>query len=57
MGPAKFVAKLREYKTDHNKLIFKIRLHTGHVGAISKFERLQDITDDYIFIYSALEMI
>jgi oligopeptidase B len=54
--PAKFVAKLREYKTDHNKLIFKINLNAGHVGAFGKNERLQEIADDYIFIYQALGM-
>jgi oligopeptidase B len=54
--PAKFVAKLRENKTDHNKLIFKINLNTGHVGAFGKIEHLQEIADDYIFIYQALGM-
>jgi oligopeptidase B len=54
---AKFVAKLREYKTDHNKLIFKIKLNSGHVGAVGKNDRLQEIADDYIFICKALGLI
>ncbi len=54
---AKFVAKLREYKADHNSLIFKIKLNAGHVGAFGKFDRLQEIADDYTFIYNAIGII
>lgn len=49
--PAKYVARLRELKTDHNLLLFKIKLEPGgHGGASGRYDRLKDTAFDYAFI-------
>ena len=47
--PAKWVAKLREKKTDDNLLIFKTNMSAGHGGASGRFEALKEIAVDYAF--------
>lgn len=48
--PAKWVAKLREVKTDTNKLLFHINMEAGHGGASGRFEALKEIAEDYAFL-------
>jgi oligopeptidase B len=49
--PAKYVARLRELKTDKNLLIFKTKLDPGgHGGASGRYDRLKDTAFDYAFI-------
>jgi oligopeptidase B len=53
--PAKYVAKLRELKTDTNPLLFKISLEpSGHGGASGRFDRLHETAFDYAFILREL---
>ena len=52
--PAKWVAKLRELKTDNNKLLFKINMDAGHGGASGRFDFLKERAWQYAF-YLALE--
>jgi oligopeptidase B len=52
--PAKWVAKLRELKTDNNKLLFKINMDAGHGGASGRFDYLKDKAWQYAF-FLALE--
>jgi len=53
--PAKYVAKLREMKTDNNLLLFKIKLEPGgHGGASGRYDRLRDMAFDYAFILGQL---
>jgi oligopeptidase B len=40
--PAKWVAKLRTYKTDSNKLLLKTNMKAGHGGASGRFEALKE---------------
>jgi oligopeptidase B len=47
--PAKWVARLRERKTDPNLLILKINMEAGHGGASGRFEQLKEIAFDYAF--------
>jgi len=47
--PAKWVAQLRERKTDDNLLAFRTNLHAGHAGASGRFERLREIALAYAF--------
>ncbi|KAE9589289.1 hypothetical protein Lal_00000113 [Lupinus albus] len=54
--PAKFVAKLRDMKTDDNILLFKCELGVGHFSKSGRFEKLQEDTFTYIFILKALNM-
>ena len=39
--PAKWVAKLREYKTDKNLLLFQTDMTSGHFGASGRYGRLK----------------
>ena len=47
--PAKWVAKLREMKTDDNLLVLKTNMSAGHGGASGRFEALKEIAVDYAF--------
>ncbi|WP_417291100.1 S9 family peptidase [Corallibacter sp.] len=48
--PAKWVAKLRDLKTDKNKLLFHIDMDSGHGGASGRFESLKEVALEYAFI-------
>jgi oligopeptidase B len=48
--PAKWVARLRERKTDDNPLYLHINMKTGHSGASGRFERYKEIALDYAFL-------
>ncbi|XP_022139115.1 uncharacterized protein LOC111010104 [Momordica charantia] len=55
--PAKFVAKLRDTKTDDNLLLFKCELGAGHFSKSGRFEKLQEDAFTYTFILKSLNMI
>jgi oligopeptidase B len=48
--PAKWVAKLRELKTDQNKLYLDTNMDAGHGGASGRFEALKELSKDYAFL-------
>jgi oligopeptidase B len=48
--PAKWVAKLRDLKTDNNELLLYIDMETGHGGASGRFDALKDVAREYSFI-------
>ena len=48
--PAKWVAKLREMKTDKNPLLMYCNMDTGHGGASGRFRRLRETAMEYAFI-------
>ena len=52
--PAKWVAKLRELKTDNNVLLLYTNMEAGHGGASGRFEALKETAKDYSF-FLALE--
>ena len=47
--PAKWVARLREKKTDDNLLLMKINMGAGHGGASGRFDRLKEVAEVYAF--------
>lgn len=47
--PAKWVAKLRELKTDQNPLLLKTNMDAGHGGKSGRFRRLDEIALQYAF--------
>ncbi|XP_021750641.1 uncharacterized protein LOC110716329 isoform X2 [Chenopodium quinoa] len=55
--PAKFVAKLRELKTDDNTLLFKCEFGAGHFAKSGRFEKLQDDALTFTFLLKILNMI
>ena len=48
--PAKWVARLRELKTDHNELLFKTNMGAGHGGKSGRFESLKETAEEFAFI-------
>ncbi|GGB50752.1 oligopeptidase B [Oceanisphaera marina] len=48
--PAKWVAKLREMKTDHNLLLLHCDMDTGHGGKSGRFESYRDLAREYAFL-------
>jgi len=48
--PAKWVAKLRAFKTDDNKLFLDCNMKVGHGGASGRFERLKSTALQYAFL-------
>jgi oligopeptidase B len=52
--PAKWVAKLRELKTDNNPLIFHINMDYGHGGASGRFQWIKDTALEYAFIFDLI---
>jgi oligopeptidase B len=52
--PVKWVAKLREYKTDENLLLVDIDMTTGHGGASGRYARYKTDALEYAFILNIL---
>ncbi|MFD1613636.1 S9 family peptidase [Gelatiniphilus marinus] len=48
--PAKWVAKLREFKKDSNILLLHTDMDSGHGGASGRFESLKEVALEYAFI-------
>lgn len=48
--PAKWVAKLRELKTDDHLLLFHTNMDAGHGGASGRFEALKEVAKNYAFL-------
>ena len=53
--PMKWVAKLREYKTANNLLLFKTDMESGHGGASGRFKSLKERALVMAFFLSLLE--
>ena len=54
--PAKWVAKLRDMKTDNNNLLLKIEMTHGHRGASGRFDRFKEVSFMYTFMLMSLNM-
>ncbi|MDE2596518.1 MAG: S9 family peptidase [Sphingomonadales bacterium] len=48
--PAKWVAKLRELKTNDNELLLKTNMGAGHGGKSGRFESLKETAEEFAFI-------
>jgi len=48
--PAKFTAKLREYKTDNKLLLLKTEMNAGHGGKSGRDGAIEEIAIDYAFV-------
>jgi len=47
---AKFVAKIRDLKTDHNPLLLKTNMGAGHGGASGRYDAIHETAFDYAFM-------
>ena len=54
---AKWVAKLRDTKTDDNLLLLKTELGAGHGGMSGRYQGLRDVALEYGFVFKALGLV
>jgi len=54
--PAKWVAKLRDHKTDDNLLLLKMEMNAGHGGVSGRFEQYKEIAVEYAFLIKLAEV-
>ncbi len=52
--PAKWVAKLRDKKTDKNLLLLHINMEAGHGGVSGRFRRYRETAMEYAFMFDLL---
>ncbi len=52
--PAKWVARLRDRKTDDNLIVLRTEMSAGHRGASGRFESLRERAQEYAFILFTL---
>ncbi len=52
--PAKWVARLRDMKTDDNLLLLHTNMDFGHGGASGRFEWIRDVALEYAFVFDIL---
>ncbi len=52
--PAKWVARLRERKTDDNRLLLFTDLSAGHGGQSGRFQRLRDTAREFAFLFDVM---
>ncbi len=55
--PAKWISKLRDYKTDNNPLIMHCDMEVGHGGASGRFARYKEVAMEYAFLLMLEEQI
>lgn len=53
--PAKWAAKLRATKTDHNLLLLKINMGAGHGGKSGRWEGLHEVAETYGFMLTQVK--
>ncbi len=49
--PAKWIAKLRDYRTDDNLLLLQCNMDVGHGGASGRYKRYQELALKYAFLF------
>jgi len=55
--PTKFIAKLRDFKTDNNLLLLKTEMNAGHGGKSGRDGAIEEIAFDYSFVLKIAEKI
>ncbi len=48
--PAKYVARLRRVKKDHNPLLLKVNMGAGHGGSSGRYDRLHEVAFEYAWL-------
>ena len=52
--PAKYVAKLRQLKTDDHPVVFLCNMEGGHGGSSGRYDRLKEVALDFAFVVDLL---
>jgi oligopeptidase B len=52
--PAKYVAKLRDYKTDAKPAVFRINMEAGHGGKSGRFQRYKESAEQFAYMLEVL---
>ena len=52
--PAKYVARLRERRTEKNLLVFRTQMEAGHGGRSGRFQRFRERAESYAFMLNQL---
>jgi oligopeptidase B len=52
--PAKWVARLRQMKTDDNALLLRTHMDSGHMGASGRFRALRELAFELSFVLDRL---
>ncbi|MDQ1091910.1 oligopeptidase B [Xanthomonas sacchari] len=52
--PAKWVAKLREYDTGSQPIVFRVNMEAGHGGKSGRFRRYREMAESYAFMLDQL---
>lgn len=52
--PAKWVARLREYKTDDHILLLKTNMGAGHFGASGRFNQVRELAATFAFMLNKI---
>ncbi len=52
--PAKYVAKLRDYKTDAKPVVFRINMEAGHGGKSGRFQRYKESAEQFAYMLEVL---
>jgi len=52
--PAKWVARLRDMKTDDNELLLKTEMGSGHFGASGRYNMFKEIAFEYAYLLTRL---
>jgi oligopeptidase B len=47
--PAKWVARLRDRRTDDNRLIFHTNMDAGHGGASGRYQQYRETAEEFAF--------
>ena len=52
--PAKYVAKLRDYKTNDNPVVFRVNMEAGHGGKSGRFQRYKENSEQFAYMLEVL---
>ncbi|MDX1350512.1 MAG: prolyl oligopeptidase family serine peptidase, partial [Putridiphycobacter sp.] len=52
--PTKYVAKLRDMKTDDHTVLLHTNMSAGHGGASGRFESIKEVAMEYAFIFDII---
>jgi oligopeptidase B len=52
--PAKYVAKLREFKAGPNPVVFRVNMEAGHGGKSGRFRRYQESAEQFAYMLEVL---